>query len=296
MNTMEGLTKQQLILLALLVSFVTSMATGIVSVSLMDQAPKSVTQTINRVVERTVEKVMPASVNSAAGVTKETIVVRSDDMVVAAVEQNKVKIVRIMKVRDEYGAAKEKFGGLAIAVNNGGLLVADISILAKEVDAFGSIIPESYKAITADGKFLQVVPVGVNEANSLVFLRAQTAEGKIDTTAAWSSVSLGDSNGLKLGQTVIAIGGDDTNVISTGIISSLIGPSGKTLKSTDYSIIKTDIQFKDAVSGTILLNLSGEVVGMLAGSSSGNGAFLASNVISASVAEIGTANASSTSL
>ena len=49
---MNDLSKQQLILLALLVSFVTSLATGIFTVSLMSQAPQEVVQTINNVVER----------------------------------------------------------------------------------------------------------------------------------------------------------------------------------------------------------------------------------------------------
>ena len=81
---MEGLTKQQIVLVALLISFVTSIATGIVTVALMDQAPPGVTQTINRVVERTIEKVVPtpSQNQSAAVVTKETIVVKEDDLVV----------------------------------------------------------------------------------------------------------------------------------------------------------------------------------------------------------------------
>jgi hypothetical protein len=41
----EELSKSQLIMLALLLSFVTSMATGIVTFSLMDQAPPAIAQT-----------------------------------------------------------------------------------------------------------------------------------------------------------------------------------------------------------------------------------------------------------
>ena len=48
---MEHLTKQQIILLALLVSFVTSIATGIVTVSLINQAPAGTTNTVERIIE-----------------------------------------------------------------------------------------------------------------------------------------------------------------------------------------------------------------------------------------------------
>ena len=53
---MEHLTKVQIVLLTLFVSFVASMATGIVVVTLMEQASGPVNQTITNVVERTIEK------------------------------------------------------------------------------------------------------------------------------------------------------------------------------------------------------------------------------------------------
>lgn len=51
------LNKKQLILLTLLVTFVVSIGTGIVTVSLMKQMPPTVPQTINNVIQRTIEKV-----------------------------------------------------------------------------------------------------------------------------------------------------------------------------------------------------------------------------------------------
>jgi hypothetical protein len=53
----KELDKKQLILLTLLITFVVSIGTGIVTVSLMNQMPKSVPQTINNVIQRTIEKV-----------------------------------------------------------------------------------------------------------------------------------------------------------------------------------------------------------------------------------------------
>ncbi|HEY5587675.1 MAG TPA: hypothetical protein VIK86_01825 [Candidatus Paceibacterota bacterium] len=63
----KELDKKQLILLTLLITFVVSIGTGIVTVSLMNQMPKSVPQTINNVIQRTIEKV--TTVETPAKVT-----------------------------------------------------------------------------------------------------------------------------------------------------------------------------------------------------------------------------------
>lgn len=63
----KDLNKSQLILLAILLSFVISIATGITTVTLMEQAPQSITIPITRVVKETVEKVVPEGVNTIPG-------------------------------------------------------------------------------------------------------------------------------------------------------------------------------------------------------------------------------------
>ncbi|MBK5215789.1 MAG: hypothetical protein JJE53_03215 [Candidatus Pacebacteria bacterium] len=58
----KELDKKQLILLTLLITFVVSIGTGIVTVSLMNQAPEIVPQTINNVIQRTIEKITTVQV------------------------------------------------------------------------------------------------------------------------------------------------------------------------------------------------------------------------------------------
>lgn len=53
----KDLDKTQMILLVMLVCFVISIATGIVTISLMQEVPIAVPQTINRVIERTINNV-----------------------------------------------------------------------------------------------------------------------------------------------------------------------------------------------------------------------------------------------
>ena len=59
------------IMIALLLSFVTSIATGITTVTLMQQAPTSVTAPITKIVQQTVEKIVPASMTGSGALSDE---------------------------------------------------------------------------------------------------------------------------------------------------------------------------------------------------------------------------------
>ena len=159
---MENLTKHQLILVALLISFVTSIATGIVTVSLMDQAPKGVTQTINRIVEKTVERVVTEP-NKANSIIKETVVVKEEDKIIEAIEKNSKSMVRIYKTDSSSSAENplKSFVGIGIIISKDGDIATDSSII---------ISSNSYSAVLNDAKEYDVELKPIQESKTIAFL------------------------------------------------------------------------------------------------------------------------------
>src|SRR3989344_3354282 len=89
----KDLNKPQLILLAVLLSFVTSIATGITTVTLMQQAPSSFTTPVNRIIKQTVEKIQQVEGKT----TVQTVIVKEEDLVVDAIAKNKSAVFAITK-------------------------------------------------------------------------------------------------------------------------------------------------------------------------------------------------------
>src|SRR3990167_3092076 len=116
---MEELNKNQLILLTLLVSFVTSIATGIITTSLLQQAPPGVTQVINRVVEKTIEQV--ATEGGKEIIREVTVVVKEEDQVVDAIAKNSKSIARITD--NAFSDGVQLFYGIGILVDKDGIVV-----------------------------------------------------------------------------------------------------------------------------------------------------------------------------
>jgi len=86
--------------------------------------------------------------------------------------------------------------------------------------------------------------------------------------SAFPFARLGDSDTLRIGQTVIAIGnalGEFRNTVSVGVISGLgrtITASGGDFVETIEDVIQTDAAINQGNSGGPLLNLAGEVIGV----------------------------------
>ncbi len=241
---MEDLTKHQMILLTLLVSFVTSIATGIITVSLLQEAPVAVTQTINRVVERTIETVTPVD-NGSKEIVREVQVVSEEDLVLESIEKSAASIVRIKTLGAD---GTEVVTGLGFVVAPGAVVT--------DVRSFTN--PNS-SIVFADGKVYGVA--GSIIKDKIVFLKVGKPASEKYT---YNIAILGDSETLKLGQTIIAVAGKKTNAVSVGRVSQVSRGSDNSV-----SDISTDIPGSKSQLGSPILNLAGEIVGIEASASSG---------------------------
>lgn len=226
----EDLNKSQLLLLTILVNFIMSIATGILTVSLLDQAPPIVSQTVNRIVEQTVQTVAPGI---ASVVTKQTTVVdKQQDLVVAAIAAQAARTVTI------YAGASTSTAPLAV----------------------GTYLPKSRAVVTATNVNVSLpaqatvmFPNGTSEAVSLArSTNSITIYGFADSAKlpAIASPALLATTTLAQGETVIALASDGSALI--GIISRIsAGTIHTTLGTVPF--------------GSGVVNLDGDLVGISAG-------------------------------
>ena len=153
MISLDDLNKTQLVLLTLLISFVTSVAAGIITTSLLAQAPLEVTQTINRVVERTVEKVVPV-----AGSPREVSLTKEDQALLASVNKATQAVVDIAEV----GTSTPLFTG--VIVSQDGIVVSGAS---------GIDPSRSYYAIMSDNTKLPLAFATSSARDGVTIFRIQ---------------------------------------------------------------------------------------------------------------------------
>jgi serine protease Do len=121
-------------------------------------------------------------------------------------------------------------------------------------------VQADYTVLLANGAQKQATVVYRDSANDFALVKI---DGK-----GYSKVSLGNSDALKLGQTVVAIGnalGQYSNSVSVGIISGLhraITASGAGGSENLNGVIQTDAAINPGNSGGPLFGLDGKVVGV----------------------------------
>ena len=271
---MENLTKVQIIFLVLMVSFIVSVATGIVTVALMNQAPPPLTQSINRIIE----KVIPGETQQIQQIISDT----REEMITNAVKNISPAVVSVIAAKDipvfeEYyvnpfgndsffnfqipqyrqkGTEKKQVSsGTGFFVSADGLIVTNKHVV-QDAEA-------EYTVIKNDGKKFGAKVLARDSFQDIAILKV---EGK-----DFNFIPLGDSNKIEIGQTAIAIGnslGEFQNTVSVGIVSGLnrdITASGEDLQG----LIQTDAAINAGNSGGPLLNLSGQAIGINTAMASG---------------------------
>jgi hypothetical protein len=224
----EKLTKSQIVLLTLLISFVTSIATGIVTVSLMEQAPPAITQTVNRIMERTIEKVVQAPEGQTAAVV-ERIVVREGDTVAKAIEVIMPSIVRIE-------SSDGTFFALGAVIGGAGEVVSDAGAISS---------PEGLFAVFQGGSRVALTFGTTTHGMARLFLATTTEEGGSFSPSP-ATISPTPSN---LGQGAVALSGEKSPRVIQGIVSAI-----------DGHMVLTNIA--GVVPGTPLVAFDGTLLGI----------------------------------
>ena len=259
---MEYLTRSQIILLALFVSFVSSMATGVVVVTLMQQSPEPVRQIITNVVEKTIEKVVPTIVEKPG----KTVVVKDEDLMIAAIERNAKSVVAFSTTGAEGDTLP---AGVGVILSKEGLVVTD------KANFNSGLLTTTINDIKYTLEVVQNAKAG-----SLVLGKLVPVTPFASTTPAqlFTPVTFGNPGVLKVGQTAIVIGGRDGKTVATGFINRLDTHTTTNKETKEETTILDNIglsqRFAGTSNGAPIITLSGEVVGFVsidesAGSQSG---------------------------
>jgi serine protease Do len=148
---------------------------------------------------------------------------------------------------------QEVGGGSGFIVSEDGMILTNKHVVLKD--------NADYTVLTNDGRTFQAKVLARDPVQDLAVI-------KIESEKPFPTVKFGDSDILRIGQTVIAIGnvlGEFQNSVSVGVISGLgrnIVATGGGLIEALEDVIQTDAAINQGNSGGPLLNLKGEVIGI----------------------------------
>jgi serine protease Do len=180
------------------------------------------------------------------------IIPADEDLIIEAVEKVAKSVVNIASVRMVQDQLFRPFPiegvGSGIIIDSKGLILTNNHVVDKA---------NNLKITLKDGNTFNGKVIGTDEVSDLAVV-------KVDSTEALPQAQLGNSDHLRIGQIVIAIGnpfgltGGPT--VTAGILSAL----NRSLQfaSGALELIQTDAAINPGNSGGPLVNTSGEVIGI----------------------------------
>ena len=191
-------------------------------------------------------------------------IIDEESVVTKVVEQATPSVVTVSIVRpkvstDIFGVTKQIGQNDAQDIGSGFIISTDGLIVTNKHVV--SDLTAKYKVIIGKDLVLDVKEIYRDPMNDLAILKVDKAN--------LASVNMGDSDKIKVGGTVIAIGtalGQFRSTVTTGVISGVgrgitAGDSVSGSEKLD-GVIQTDAAINPGNSGGPLLNSSGEVVGV----------------------------------
>ncbi|MBU0750012.1 hypothetical protein KKH15_00655 [Patescibacteria group bacterium] len=223
----EDLNKTQLLLLTILVNFVTSIATGVLTVSLLDETAPTVTQTVNRIVDHTIETVTETQIAVPGTPAPEKPTVSEEQRLTAAIAIASSRNVVIERNK---------------AVLASGVYLPSARAVAT---LSNSTLPKEVVITFPDGSSAEASKV---QSDATVTIYGFSDDAVLPTATVVQTVGY---ENLKAGQTVVALGSGGN--AATGILSKV----DETGLYTSLSSIPV---------GGAAVNLSGNLVGLSTGS------------------------------
>jgi serine protease Do len=169
----------------------------------------------------------------------------------------------IPRMRENGTEEKEVGGGSGFIVSNDGLIVTNRHVVEDEM--------ARYSILLNDGTTYKVEVLARDPQLDIAILKiAEPVE------SALAYLTFGDSESLKLGETVIAIGNalaEFRNSVSVGVVSglsrSIVASDGMGHSEQLDQVIQTDAAINPGNSGGPLLTVNGEVIGVNVATSRG---------------------------
>lgn len=164
--------------------------------------------------------------------------------------------LRIPQLRQKGTQKQEVGGGTGFIISQDGLMLTNKHVVLDKT--------AEYTAFTNEGKKYSIKVLALDPVQDLAIAKIQSQNAE-----TFPAVELGNSSGIQIGQSAIAIGnalGEFRNTVSVGIVSGLqrtiSASGGEGFSEILEDIIQTDAAINSGNSGGPLLNLRGQVIGI----------------------------------